>query len=57
MTASSSIKTPSMSVPLLHTQHAIENGHALKKLFTKVSLAEVIICIVSTCVTYVVRSH
>ena len=50
MTASSSIKTPSMSVPLLHTQHAVTNGHALKKLFTKVSLAEVIICIVFTCV-------
>ena len=43
MTASASIKTPSMSVPLLQTQQAINKGQYLKKLFTRVSLAEVFI--------------
>jgi DNA-directed RNA polymerase I subunit RPA1 len=42
MTASASIKTPSMSVPLLQTQQAINKGQYLKKLFTRVSLAEVL---------------
>lgn len=43
MVASSKIKTPMMSIPVLNTQKALKKVKILKKKLTRVCLAEVLV--------------
>lgn len=44
MVASSNIKTPMMSVPVLNTKKALKRAKTLRKRLTRVCLAEVSVC-------------
>ena len=45
MVAGSNIKTPMMSVPVLHNKKALKRAKILRKKLTRVCLAEVTMCL------------